>query len=102
MPPSEYLRRRFHTDTVSDNPAALRMAIDLYGSEKVMFGSDFPWWTAPTGIELVRSTLHEREVGMVLGENAARLLNLDSMSTSAASVPYSKRQPTQGDAQWPR
>lgn len=76
VPPSEYLRRRFYTDTVSDTPAALRMAVDLYGSQKVLFASDFPWWTAPPGLELVRSTLDERESAMVLGENAARLLRL--------------------------
>ena len=76
QPPSEYLRR-FYTDTVSENPAALKYAIDFYGEERVLFGSDYPWWTAPPGIELVRGTLDERQSELVLEGNAARLLDLD-------------------------
>ena len=80
MPPSEYMSTRFYTDTVSENPSALRMAVEFYGIERILFASDFPWWTAPPGLELVRSTLDEAELEMVLSKNAVRLLKLEGGS----------------------
>lgn len=73
--PSEYIKR-FHTDTVSNSPAALRMAVDFYGAEKILFATDFPWWEPEPGLEFVNSLLdgHERE--LVLSGNAKRLLKL--------------------------
>lgn len=74
--PSEYLKR-FYTDIVSNNPGALRMAIDFYGIEKILFATDFPWWTAEMGFKLVNSVLDEQQMELVLSENAKQLLKLD-------------------------
>lgn len=73
--PSEYIRR-FYTDTVSNSPAALRMAVEFYGAEKILFATDFPWWEPEPGVELVESTLDEPERELVLSGNAKRLLKL--------------------------
>jgi predicted TIM-barrel fold metal-dependent hydrolase len=75
-PPTEYLRA-FYTDTVADNPAALRMALDFYGPERVLFGSDFPWWRPDTGLEYVRAALDDAEADLVLHRNADELLSIE-------------------------
>lgn len=74
--PTEYLRS-FYTDTVSDNPAALRMALDFYGVERVLFGSDFPWWEPKSALEYVRATLDDAEAEQVLSRNAQDLMRLE-------------------------
>jgi len=42
-PLHEYLTNRFYTDSVGMTPAALRLAVETYGADRVLFGSDFPW-----------------------------------------------------------
>jgi predicted TIM-barrel fold metal-dependent hydrolase len=39
----EYLRTRFYTDTVSRTPGAIKLAIETYGADRVLFGSDHPF-----------------------------------------------------------
>ena len=74
--PSEYLRR-FFVDTVSYNPGALKLALDFYGTDRVLLGTDFPWWPATDGVALVREALATRpELDAVLNLNARRLLHL--------------------------
>lgn len=42
--------RRFYVDTaILGNPPALRLAIDYYGSDHVLFGTDAPFGIAPAG-----------------------------------------------------
>ena len=40
---SEYLRTRFFTDTVGRTPGQIRMAMQTYGTDRVLFGSDNPF-----------------------------------------------------------
>ena len=42
-PPSEHLRR-FYVDSVCVWPPALRLAIDVLGTDRVLFGTDVPFW----------------------------------------------------------
>lgn len=70
--PTEYVRT-FYTDTVANTPASLRMAIDFYGIDRVLFASDFPWWTPRMGIEFVRANLDAEEAEKVLGRNVDEL-----------------------------
>ena len=39
----EYLREHFFTDTVNTTPGALEMAVNTYGSDRILFATDFPW-----------------------------------------------------------
>jgi predicted TIM-barrel fold metal-dependent hydrolase len=39
----EYLRTRFYTDTVGATPGALQLAASLYGPDRVLFATDFPF-----------------------------------------------------------
>lgn len=71
-PPSAYIRR-FYTDTVSDNPAALSYALGFYGPDRVLFGSDHPWWPVAAGIDLVERNLDSATASAVLADNADTL-----------------------------
>lgn len=42
--PSE-LVKRFWYDSVNGNPAALRCACDTFGTGRILFGTDYPFWT---------------------------------------------------------
>ena len=73
--------KRFWTDTSSSlyamTPERARELIDAYGAENVMFGTDFPMWTAESELERFNKIpLSGREREMILHENAERLLGL--------------------------
>lgn len=75
-PPSEYLRSRFHTDTISGSAAALALARAFYGLPKLLYASDYPYWSPAEGIEFLRAHLEGPELEAVLAGNAAELLGL--------------------------
>jgi predicted TIM-barrel fold metal-dependent hydrolase len=43
IPIGEYLRTRFYTDTVGRTPGQVQLAMQTYGSRRVLFGSDNPF-----------------------------------------------------------
>lgn len=54
-----------------------RHAVDIAGAERVLFGSDFPFFSqARSRREVEAARLSEEEKRLVLGENARRLLGL--------------------------
>ena len=53
-PPSEHLRR-LYVDSVCAWPPALRLALEVFGEEHVLFGSDAPFWRVADGLETVRA-----------------------------------------------
>ena len=59
-------------------------AVDIiraHGTDKVMFGTDYPMWLPGNELELFyRLGLTEQENAQILYENAARLLNLDTQA----------------------
>jgi aminocarboxymuconate-semialdehyde decarboxylase len=76
-PPTEYLKQHFYYDTVNFDPAALRLAIELAGVERILAGSDYPH--AIGSIPLMREAIgalqvSEADKGAILGGNMARLL----------------------------
>ena len=56
-PPSSYCDR-FSVDSAVFDPKALRLLVDVMGSERVMLGSDYPY---PLG---------EQRIGALVGETA--------------------------------
>jgi aminocarboxymuconate-semialdehyde decarboxylase len=77
-PPSEYLRT-FYLDTVNFSPAALRLALDFAGPDRILAGSDYPHQIG--SIPLMIETIEKLDVSAELKEkifsgNAARLLRL--------------------------
>ena len=77
-PPTEYLKQ-FYYDTVNFNPDAVRFAISFAGVDRILAGSDYPHQigSIPLMLETIdRLELDEGSKRKILGENAARLLNL--------------------------
>ena len=55
----------------------LKEIIRTHGSERILFGSDYPWHLPSQEISLIRSLdISEEEKEMILGENARRLLGI--------------------------
>jgi uncharacterized protein len=77
--PVTYLRR-FYADTAMMGAShALRCAIEFFGIDHVLFGSDFGFgndYLARTVIDITELRLDEREAAMIYEENARRLLGL--------------------------
>jgi aminocarboxymuconate-semialdehyde decarboxylase len=77
-PPSEYLGT-FYYDTVNFNPAAMRLALDFAGPDRILAGSDYPHQigSIPLMIETIEKLDVEKGVKRkIFGENAAALLGL--------------------------
>ena len=76
LSPSTYLKRMY-TDTVSPHAASIKFAIEYYGVDHVLYGSDYPCWTPATALELLHEIgLPEADIAKVLSGNARRVMNL--------------------------
>ena len=75
--PSRYLRR-FLYDTLVQRPEALRYLVQLVGHERVMLGSDHPFWMGdPNPLQVVREAgLDPSTEAAIFGENAAQVFHL--------------------------
>jgi aminocarboxymuconate-semialdehyde decarboxylase len=84
-PASDYLRRMY-TDTVSPHAAGIRFAIDFYGIDNVMYGTDYPCWEPAECLALLAElNLTDAEKQKIFFSNAKRILNLpDEISASSA------------------
>jgi aminocarboxymuconate-semialdehyde decarboxylase len=77
-PPSEYLRQ-FYFDTVNFNPAAVRLALDFAGEDRILAGSDYPHQigSIPQMVETLRGLdVPEPVRQKIFSQNAAALLKL--------------------------
>ena len=64
------------TPTTLDDAGAVDI-IRTIGSERIMFGSDYPWINPLKDIERIKSLdLSEMDKKLILGENASKLFNL--------------------------
>lgn len=79
--PLEYLKR-FYADTANfGNPIALRAALEFFGPEHVLFGTDFGFSTrfAPETIDDVEAVIDDAELKRTIYErNARRVLRLEA------------------------
>jgi len=75
-PPSTYIRR-MHTDTVSPHSMGMKFAIDYYGINQVMYGSDYPCWAPATALKLIAELgLSEADQEKLFVTNARRFFRL--------------------------
>jgi aminocarboxymuconate-semialdehyde decarboxylase len=86
--PSTYLRRMY-TDTVSPHSAGMKFALDYYGLDHVMYGSDYPCWDPATALRLIDEIgLSEADRDRLFYVNARRILNLrDSKAGACQTAP---------------
>ena len=75
--PSRYLRR-FLYDTLVQRSDALRYLVQLVGHDRVLLGSDHPFWMGdPDPLRIVREAgLDPATEAAILGENAAQIFHL--------------------------
>ena len=75
-PPSTYIRRMY-TDTVSPHSMGMKFAIEYYGIDRVMYGSDYPCWDPATALALIEEIgLPDADLEKLLYRNARRILGL--------------------------
>ena len=76
LPPSTYIKRMY-TDTVSPHEMGIRFAVEFYGVEHVMYGSDYPCWSPATALQLFEEVgLSKEDQEKILNDNARRILGL--------------------------
>jgi predicted TIM-barrel fold metal-dependent hydrolase len=80
MKPSDYFRRQCFTSFEADE-TRLGEVISSIGADRIVFASDYPHWDATfpgvTEMILGREDLDAETKRKIMGENAARLLQLD-------------------------
>jgi aminocarboxymuconate-semialdehyde decarboxylase len=75
-PPSTYIKQMY-TDTVSPHSMGMKFAIEYYGIDHVMYGSDYPCWDPATALALIEEIgLAEADLEKLLYQNAQRILGL--------------------------
>lgn len=76
--PIEQMQKLYY-DTVLFDPRTLRFLVELFGAEKVMLGSDYPFPIGDmTPCKIVHdSGFSEIDTSAILGDNAAKLFRID-------------------------
>src|SRR6266851_4286518 len=88
-PASEYLRRMY-TDTVSPHAAGMKFAIDYYGIDHVMYGTDYPCWDPATALKLLDELeLSKAEQEKLFYANARRILGLRDPAVTKSAISQS-------------
>ncbi len=75
-PASTYLKRMY-TDTVSPHAAGMKFAIEYYGIDQVMYGTDYPCWDPAAALKLLGELkLSKEDQEKLFYSNARRILGL--------------------------
>jgi aminocarboxymuconate-semialdehyde decarboxylase len=76
--PSTYLKRMY-TDMVSPHTAGMRFAIEYFGADHVMYGTDYPCWDSHAALRLFEAidlSTHDKE--LIMNGNIRRVMKLDA------------------------
>ena len=85
-PTSEYLHRMY-TDTVSPHSMGIKFAIDYYGIDHVMYGTDYPCWDPAICLSMIDElNLSDADRQKLFYDNARRILNLKDPVMKAAAA----------------
>ncbi len=88
-PVQDYMKRMY-TDTVSPHSAGIKFAIDYYGIDHVMYGTDYPCWDPAPCLALIGDiALSAADKQKLFYDNARRILGLKD----PAAMPPAKREP---------
>jgi aminocarboxymuconate-semialdehyde decarboxylase len=89
-PVSEYLRRMY-TDTVSPHSEGMKFAIEYYGIDHVMYGTDYPCWDPAPCLKLLENVeMSAADKQKLFYDNARRILGLKDPAPAKAAP---KREP---------
>src|SRR6202035_1482031 len=76
QPVSSYIKRMY-TDTVSPHAPGMKFAIDYFGIDNVMYGTDYPCWDPATALKLLDEiALSAESQEKLFYGNARRILGL--------------------------
>jgi len=85
-PASTYMKRMY-TDTVSPHAMGMKFAIDYYGVDHVMYGSDYPCWSPHETLRYFDElALSVEDRQKILHDNARRVLGLRDDGRAAVSA----------------
>ncbi len=85
-PASHYLKRMY-TDTVSPHAPGMKFAIEYYGIDHVMYGTDYPCWDPATALALLDELeLSNADQEKLFYSNARRILGLRDPVQTARSA----------------
>jgi aminocarboxymuconate-semialdehyde decarboxylase len=84
--PSTYLRRMY-TDTVTPHSEGMKFAIDYYGVDHVMYGTDYPCWSPAAALDYLDAIegLSAEDRQKIMHDNAVRVFKLDRPSFAQAA-----------------
>jgi aminocarboxymuconate-semialdehyde decarboxylase len=86
QPVSTYMKRMY-TDTVSPHAMGMKFAIDYYGVDQVMYGSDYPCWSPEEALKHLHALgLSAEDRQKIFYDNARRILGLRDAGTPAVSA----------------
>jgi aminocarboxymuconate-semialdehyde decarboxylase len=86
QPASTYMKRMY-TDTVSQHAMGMKFAIDYYGVDHIMYGSDYPCWSPEEALKhLDALALSAEEQQKIFHDNARRILGLRDAGAPAVSA----------------
>ncbi|MGE5537960.1 MAG: amidohydrolase family protein [Gemmatimonas sp.] len=75
-PTSTYMKRMM-TDTVSPHTAGMKFAVEYYGADHILYGTDYPCWNPAKAIELFNAIgLSDADQRKIFFENAQRFFGL--------------------------
>jgi aminocarboxymuconate-semialdehyde decarboxylase len=76
-PPSDYIRRMY-TDTVSPHMMGMKFAIEFYGVDHVLYGTDYPCWVPADALRFFNEIgLSPEDQQRILYDNAREIFDLD-------------------------
>jgi len=82
--PSVYLKRMY-TDTVSPHTAGMKFAIDFYGVDHVMYGTDYPCWMPADCLRFLADVgLNAKDREKIMAGNARKFFNLETSPATTA------------------
>jgi aminocarboxymuconate-semialdehyde decarboxylase len=78
---------RMYTDTVNPHSMGIRFAIEYYGIDNVMYGTDYPCWDPATCLALIDEIgLSDADKQKLFYDNAVRILGLKVPGTKSAAA----------------
>jgi aminocarboxymuconate-semialdehyde decarboxylase len=76
--PSTYLKRMY-TDMVSPHTAGMRFAIEYFGADHILYGTDYPCWDSHAALRLFEAIeLSPEDKAKILSGNIRRFMKLDA------------------------
>ena len=81
-----YLERNFFVDTVQKTPGATALAVETYGLDRLLLGTDFPWITRQGSLHATRNTLSPWQYERIIANSVPNLrLPLPTRHTAGAA-----------------